>query len=424
VRFKQWLTTNGQQATVTSGLAVIATHLVASSLLRIDAPWGERLVWATAAVVALASAAFVYGRLRRAARALALLAVGLPALMFGLGIHASHVIQVGLAWDDVTGIPMLVAGLFLTIAGAFLLVKAIRTWWRRLLLIPAALAITIFFIFPVTLAIFATNVAHVPCCDETPADRGIAYEDVSFETEQHRRLSAWFIAPENGAVVITAHGAGSNRTTVMDEAEMLVSNGYGVLMLDLEGFGDSQGRANAFGWAGARDVAAAVEYLKTREEVEQGRVGGLGLSMGGEVLLQAAAETPNLTAIVSEGVSARTRDDLDERDGLGRVFIFPFWEVVETSIQVLTGESVPPPLKDMVRQIGQRPVLLIAANTAEEREFGALYLEEGGPSFELWTIPEAKHVGAFDLHTDEYERRVIAFFDEALLGDAPLSDSR
>jgi dipeptidyl aminopeptidase/acylaminoacyl peptidase len=79
-------------------------------------------------------------------------------------------------------------------------------------------------------ASFAVNVARVPCCDTTPADYGFTYEDVTFETAQGLELSAWYIPTQNGAVVITVHGAGNNRSTVIDEASILAQHGYGVLM--------------------------------------------------------------------------------------------------------------------------------------------------------------------------------------------------
>ena len=34
----------------------------------------------------------------------------------------------------------------------------------------------------------------------------------------------------------------------------------------------------------------------------------------------------------------------------------------------------------------------------------------------LWKIPEARHVGGFQARPREYERRVIQFFERALLG--------
>ena len=406
-------------AMVPAGLAVIAAHAINASLFHIDAPFYERLLWLAAIVAASTTAAYYFPSQSRAMKGAIALSFGFPALLFGIGIHASHVYQLGFNGSDFTGIPMLLAGLLLTAIGATVLVRLIHTWWRRLLLVPAGLAFAFFVVFPVTLSIFAINVAHVPCCDETPAGRGLAYEDVTFETEQGRDLSAWFIASKNGAVVVTVHGAGSNRSTVMDEAEMLVKHGYGVLMVDVEGYGNSEGRMNAFGWAGARDVHAATAYLKSRSDVDANRIGGLGLSMGGEVLLHAAGESTDLKVVVAEGATSRTRDDVDELPGPMGLIIVPFWEVIETSIQLMTGEAPPPPLKDLVRQIAPRRVLLIAAALPEEQDLMALYVKEGGPSFEMWSIPESKHVGGFDLHREEYEQHVVAFFDDALLGNTP-----
>jgi hypothetical protein len=69
-----------------------------------------------------------------------------------------------------------------------------------------------------------------------------------------------------------------------------------------------------------------------------------------------------------------------------------------------------------VPQIAPRDVLLIGAQVTEETDLMARYKDLGGDSFEIWFIPEAKHVGGFDLHPEEYEQRVVAFFDESLLG--------
>lgn len=417
MRFKQWLRADVSRALCTAASAVIAAHLTASALYHMEASISERIAWTALTTSGLVAVIAAYDSVSRRTRAFLLLVVGLPALLVGIGIHATHVVQLGFHASDFTGVPMLVAGLLLTAVGGTALVRLIHTWWRRLLLIPPAVALVLFLVFPVTLGIFATNVARYPCCHETPADRGLAYEDVSFDTEKDLTLSAWFIPTRNGAVVITVHGAGKNRDTVLDEAEILARHGYGVLMIDLEGFGDSEGRANAFGWVGARDIHAAIDYLRSRSDVDPERIGGLGLSMGGEVLLQAAGESDGLKAIVSEGGTGRTTQDFREMDEFDYdTFVTGFHFVVGATMRLISGEPSPPPLKQMVKQIAPRRVLLIAASLPEEEKLMGMYRDLGGPSFEMWTIPESKHVGAFDLHPEEYEDRVIAFFDDALLG--------
>ena len=80
------------------------------------------------------------------------------------------------------------------------------------------------------------------------------------------------------------------RTGTQRHARMLVRHGYGVLVFDRRGEGASDGDPNAFGWAASRDLAAAQAFLAARPDVDPERIGGLGLSVGGETLLQAAAE--------------------------------------------------------------------------------------------------------------------------------------
>ena len=105
----------------------------------------------------------------------------------------------------------------------------------------------------------------------------------------------------NGAAVVLP-----GRTKSQPHARMLIEHGYGVLLYDRRGEGASEGDPNLFGWGAARDVHAAVEFLQGRPEVDPTRIGGLGLSVSGEMLLQAAAESPELAAVVSEGAGTRT----------------------------------------------------------------------------------------------------------------------
>ena len=116
------------------------------------------------------------------------------------------------------------------------------------------------------------------------------FESISLTTDDEVTLAGWYKPPLNDAVIILIHGAGGSREGLRPYAEMLARHGYGVLALDLRGHGASAGHTNRFGWQGTRDVGAAVDFLKTRGEVKA--IGGLGSSLGGEVLLGAASAYP------------------------------------------------------------------------------------------------------------------------------------
>jgi len=241
------------------------------------------------------------------------------------------------------------------------------------------------------------------------------FSEVSLTTEDGVRLAAWYAPPDNGTAIILIHGAGGSREGVRNHAAMLRAHGYGVLALDLRGHGESSGRTNRFGWQGTRDVRAAVAYLLEQPEVTT--VGGLGLSLGGEVLLGAASEVSGLRAIVADGATQRSLDELralpSERP-LVRNFTA---RVMFAAVQLLSGDDPPRPplLESMIRAEGTAFLLIAAGRDAQEVDFNTLFAETVGERATLWVAQEASHTGAFKRYPDEYERRVIDFFDTRLL---------
>jgi predicted acyl esterase len=77
---------------------------------------------------------------------------------------------------------------------------------------------------------------------------------------------------------------------------MLARAGYGVLLYDARGRGQSQGDTDAYGWTWGPDVDAAIAWLKKRPDVRDGRIGALGLSTGADVLVEAAARRHGIKA--------------------------------------------------------------------------------------------------------------------------------
>jgi hypothetical protein len=152
--------------------------------------------------------------------------------------------------------------------------------------------------------------------------------------------------------------------------------------------------------------------------VKQGRIGGIGLSVGGEMMLETAAETDSLKAVVSEGAGARAFSeemDFDMPAIEKAVSVTPAW-LKQASIAVFANQSPPTNLRDLVPNIAPRPLLLIAApNSGNGEDLNRGYFKAAGKPKTLWEIPESKHVGGLAARPAEYERRVTRFFDDALL---------
>jgi uncharacterized protein with von Willebrand factor type A (vWA) domain len=89
--------------------------------------------------------------------------------------------------------------------------------------------------------------------------------------------------------------------------------------------------------------------------------------------------------------------------------------VVRTAaVAVFANQAPPPNLRDLAAKVEQ-PMLLIAApekGVGEKLNRG--YAKAAGASATLWEIPESTHVGGLRARPEEYERRVVGFFDRAL----------
>ena len=158
-------------------------------------------------------------------------------------------------------------------------------------------------------AVAATNVPPTSVGSATPADRGMSYRDVEFETADGVALSGWYVPSTNGAAVVLMHGAGSTRSGVLDQAAVLADHGFGVLLFDARGHGRSGGRAMDFGWYGDQDTSAAVSFLQAQPDVDDQRIAAMGMSMGGEQAIGAAAADPRIGAVVAEGATNRVAGD-------------------------------------------------------------------------------------------------------------------
>ena len=401
-------------------VGLVALHVADDNFLQPEAGTsaGDHLLSGLLPLALLALAAWAFPRLRGGRRGA--LALFLGPFGIATGIEAVHYAnQVGPSGDDFTGFLAIPAGLLLIGLGAVTLWRTRRTdgnrpwrYLRRGLLGVAGVVTFSLIVFPIGFGYVVTHTARAV----VPANElGTAYEDVSFKTSDGLELKGWYVPSKNGAAVISFPGRkGSQRP-----ARLLARHGYGVLLFDRRGEGESEGEPNAFGWGGDTDVKAAIDFLQTRPDVDPDRIGGIGLSVGGEMMLEAASETDELKAVISEGAGARSYSDSmdqDTGDPVNTVLTAAATAVRVGALTVFTNRSPAANLKDVVERIAPRPILLIAApNSGAGEELNRGFYAAAHEPKALWEIPEAKHMGAIDERPAEYERRVVGFFDETLL---------
>lgn len=253
------------------------------------------------------------------------------------------------------------------------------------------------------------------------------FQEVRFESRDGVSLAAWWVPAErpDAAAVILVHGKGSCRhdPVILLPAGMLHRNGFAVLMVDSRDMGDSEvldGRYSG-GTQEYMDVLGAWDWLRARG-LPANRIGLLGESNGAATVVIAAGEEPGIEATWEDsGYSDTSTVIREEVDYQG----FP--EILTTGATLwarLYGINLDErrPI-DAVPKIGTRRLAIVhgisddrvqphhALDFARARE-AAVGL--AGPDLDPWFIAGAEHVQAAFAAPDEYERRVVAFFTDAL----------
>lgn len=343
------------------------------------------------------------------------LTLGLVATGIGSGIAVRH--AAAGSWSILTagGSAVAMLGLVLTGIGVRGLWRGTRRWWR-LLALPGTLA-ALGLLYACVIAAMATVVPPTPLGAGGPHQLGPAAHEVRIETADGAPLAAWYLPSRTGAAVVLRHGSGSTRTATLPQAAVLARHGYGVLMIDARGHGNSGGRGMDLGWFGERDTAAAVDFLLARGDVRDGRVGLVGLSMGGEEAIGAAGADPRVRVVVAEGATARTAADKDAwlPGGVPGAVQRGLDRLTDVAVRSMTPAPRPPTLADAVRRAGRTPFLLITAGTRPDEQRAAEVLRRLAPErVQVWTVAGAEHTAGLRAAPDEWERRVIAALDEAL----------
>jgi pimeloyl-ACP methyl ester carboxylesterase len=240
------------------------------------------------------------------------------------------------------------------------------------------------------------------------------FADVRIRAADGIELGAWWRPGPNRGAVLLVHGWGANREQLLPLALPLARAGWGVLLVDLRGHGDSQGASRA-GDAERLDVAAAVRFLESRPDVDW--IGAAGFSLGADALAAEAPDLPALRAIVLDGAYTTLEEALRTEYGpLGVLPLQTTRAVLRLAGVRLAGVS---PL-ERLPAFAPRPVLLAFGEQDALLPPGTprRMLAAAGPSAELWVLRGAGHVPAHAARPEEAPGRVLNFLERARAAEA------
>lgn len=284
---------------------------------------------------------------------------------------------------------------------------------RKSIVIGGGLALIIFAFVAVWVAGSVLSAAANQPVGNLPPD--LNGRRVEFSSASGATIRGWLIdGKKEGGAIVLLHGVRANRLSMLERARFLSRAGYAVLLFDFQGHGESTGQYITFGGLESMDARAAVDFLQ--HAVPGEKIGLIGVSLGGAAALLASPKL-DVQALVLEMVYPTISEAVANRltMRLGN------WASVLTPLLIsqlrprlgVDAQALRP--IDKVKDI-TAPKLFIAGAEDEHttlKESLRLFDAASAPK-ELWIVGGAKHQDLHKAAQEQYEKRVLDFFQQTL----------
>ena len=249
------------------------------------------------------------------------------------------------------------------------------------------------------------------------AEHGVQVQKCDLMSRDGVHINAWYVPARIPAAVVLVHGYKMDSGEMAPVAAMLVENGFGVIIPDLRGHGDSDGELITFGHHEWQDIEAAIDYVV--EHQPEVHVGIFGNSMGGALSICYAARDPRVEAISAQSPYASVRHSLKQGikyfTGLPAFPFVPLIRMFSLPFVNLDSPDISPLV--MMTRLNEHPVLILmgGADVVVEPDGGEMLYQAGGANTRLWYEPELGHVEFQSEKPEAFKRRVVGFFRTNLL---------
>ena len=267
----------------------------------------------------------------------------------------------------------------------------------------------------VVMSFFLTRRYHL-VETRSPAEVGLAFENVAFRAGDGLLLRGWWIpAPGSDRAIVQLHGHAGSMDPDVQYLPAWHAAGLNVLAFDLRAHGRSEGRATTFGYLERYDVQGAVHFLK--QEKGMRRIALVGFSLGGIVAILSAPNCPEVDVVVEDGAPARLRSALTARLVESHL---PAWFALFLARLAIVGASLRMRANlfryEPVRWVGRiapRPLLIVHGELDQYCPDFEDLLAAAHPT-EVWHLPGVGHVQASVVYPEEYRQRLVTFLNRYL----------
>jgi dipeptidyl aminopeptidase/acylaminoacyl peptidase len=248
-------------------------------------------------------------------------------------------------------------------------------------------------------------------------------QDVRIQAADGVTLRGWYARPQtfNGNAVLLLHGITDNREGVAGYGDLFLDHGYAVLLPDARRHGESGGELATYGLKESDDIHRWVSWLYAHDLARSACVYGFGESYGAALVLQSLAVEPRYCAVAAESSFSTAREMSYERVS-GPLHLSPWFgrtvgrpviaaAVVYARMRYGIDLLAPSPLAAV--EHSTVPVLLIHGERDKSiSPRHSMILASAAPDrVQLWLVANAGHTMAWAAAHQEFESRVLGWFD-------------
>jgi pimeloyl-ACP methyl ester carboxylesterase len=253
-----------------------------------------------------------------------------------------------------------------------------------------------------------------PWNSRTPAALDLPFETHRFSSGNGSTLEAWYVpGNDERLIVVLFHGYAASKSTILNAARVFHELGYGNLLVDFYGSGGSSGHETTLGVEEARDVAAAVDYV--RQAWPDRKVILYGISMGGAAVLRAvAAEKVNADAIILEATfdtllnTGKSRFRALGLPGSPFTELLLFWGSLQRGFNFFSHNPV-----DYARFVNCPTLILHGEKDQRATPEQARNLERSfGGKARLIVYPDVPHMAIVNARPSEWTRDIAVFLKQ------------
>ncbi len=273
---------------------------------------------------------------------------------------------------------------------------------------------------------------------------GLTYRDISFASRRDaigdpvHQLKGWMVPPmerdeeftmRDYHWLVIVHGDGANRSDPQVGAMWLAKSmwdlGYGILMFDLRGCGESDEGAFSGGWNERLDVLGALDYL-VAQGADRSRIAVLGFSLGAVASTLACANPGVAGAVIADSAYSDFWPILERRVGLKSAGAELMRPGLDLMLQMLFGYRLGEVSPEKNISEFDTPVFIIhggkddlipmvhAQRLARARGLSQTDIDSGDCDG-YWINEDAGHAQSFRTDPTGYVNRVSAFLNRHLV---------